>query len=62
MAGLVAKATSSGTPAFSRRASSKHHSSGKYNCQATGRLPAWQASVTLTATWQLSCLPSIPQY
>lgn len=31
---------------------------GRYSCQATGTLAASHASDTLTATWQLSCLPA----
>ncbi len=44
----------------SRRSSAQ--SLGRYSCQAAGTLAAAHANDTLTATWQLSCLPSIPQY
>ena len=60
--GLVAKPISAGTPAFSRRALSTAHSSGRYSRKAIGRLPRCEASDRLTATWQLSCSPSCPQY
>jgi transposase len=60
--GLVANATDSGTPAARRRLASSHHSCGRYSRHAIGMLAAAVASDRLTATWQLSCLPSCPQY
>jgi hypothetical protein len=62
IAGLVAKPTSSGTPALARRFGSLAHASGRYSRQATGRLAAWLAIDSVTATWQFSCFPSSPQY
>ena len=41
---------------------SSHHCLRWYSCHATGRLPPCAASETPTATWQLSCLPSMPLY
>ena len=35
---------------------------GRYSWYATGTLPWLLASDKLTVTWQLSCLPSGPQY
>src|SRR5688572_25072835 len=60
--GLVWKATSCGIPAVARRSGSPAQASGRYRRQATGRLARSLASDSVTATWQLSCLPSWPQY
>jgi hypothetical protein len=59
---LVAKPTSGGTPALRRRTGSAAQSCGRYSRYATGRLAARLATDSDTATWQLSCLPSCPQY
>ena len=47
-----------GTPACWQRLASWHHTSGRYNRQAIGRLAFHVLTDKLTATWQLSCLPT----
>src|SRR5579859_5353517 len=51
-----------GTLAFLRRSGSSTQACGRYRRQAIGRLAELLATDRLTATWQLSCLPSWPQY
>jgi hypothetical protein len=60
--GLLRNTTSAGTLARNRRAASPAQLSGRYNRHATGRLAVAVATDSETATWQLSCLPSCPQY
>jgi hypothetical protein len=62
MSPLVAELTSSGTSALAQRSGSSVQLSGRYSCHLTGKLACSHASDTLTATWQLSCLPSIPHH
>jgi len=50
ISGLVLKLMSCGTPASSRRAASSTQVCGKYSRYATGRLAAWLAIDTVTAT------------
>ena len=58
----MANATSGGTFAAARRAGSFAHASGRYSCQEIGSEASALATESETATWQLSCFPSSPQY
>ena len=54
--------TPSGIPVFCRRTASCAHSSGTNSRHCSGQEAVSETACTLTATWQLACLPKAPQY
>ena len=55
---LSVRAIPSGTPACQQRAASWHHTSGRYNRHAIGKLACHVLTDKLTAAWELSDLPN----
>lgn len=54
--------TPGGIPVFCRRTASSDHSSGTDNRHCSGQEAVPKTACPLTATWQLACSPSAPQY